>query len=358
MGAFGVTVLVVVALAAVAGLLVLRHGAIHADGPRGTLLRHMAVAGIAAALCAVMYLADYGGASRVTLAIANGAMVCAPALIWVALTRVNERAPAAVYTAIGLSAVTGLSTPFTDLAVSATIKVAALLLVCALGGIETFTAPVSTLHGVRVVRVVMFGYAVFCSLRLSAAAVLGYGSAFVPWGLVTQITTVLGILCIVAIGVGSWRMAASLERDAPPQLGAAEVRRWAQAQWSAGTEVTACILSLPDLALIRAAHGAARAESVEDALWRAARDTAPVGSPVARVGRGRFVAALPRAAAQPRLAGELRRRFDELTPLVAYEDLPEIQIEQFEVTDVSGIDALLARRGTGRQRSRVHIARV
>ncbi|MDQ1129329.1 hypothetical protein [Microbacterium sp. SORGH_AS_0888] len=356
MGALGVTALVIVSLAAVAGLLVLRQGAIRAEGARGTLLRHMAVAGIAAALSAVMYLADYGGSSRITLAIANGAMVCSPALIWVALTRVNGRAPAAVLVAIGLSAVTGLVAPFADTVVSGAVKVAALLLACALGGIETFSPPVSTLRGARIVRHVMLGYAAFCALRLSAAAILGYGAAFFPWGMVTQITTALGILCILAVGVGSWRMAAALDVGARPQPGAARVREWARARLDEGSAVTTCVLSLPDLALIRAAHGAARAESVEDALWRAAGETAPADCPVARIGRGRFLATMRTAQAQPSLVAALQRRFDDLTPLVAYEDLPEIRIEQLEIHDLATVDALLGRRHGSRLLGRIRVA--
>lgn len=353
MGELGVGALVAVSLTAVAGLLLLRRGAIGDSGARGTLLRHMAVAGIAAALCAVMYLADYDGATPITLAIANGAMVCAPALIWVALTRVNERMPAAVHLALALSLLSALAVPFTDAVVSGTVKVAALLIVCTLGGIETFAAPASTLRGVRIIRTVMLGYAVFCGVRLSAAAVLGHGSVFVPWGAVTQITTLLGMVCIAAVGVGSWRMAAALDDDPPLRLSPARLRRWARERQSEGVELTVCTLSLPDLSLIRAAHGAARAESVEDALWRAARDTAPGDCPVARIGRGRFAVVLPTATASPERAAALRRRFDELTPLVAYEDLPDIEIRHAELTAEVGIDAVIGRARPSPQRGRV-----
>ncbi|MFT4212585.1 MAG: hypothetical protein QM626_12035, partial [Microbacterium sp.] len=278
----GVSALVGVCLLVAGGILTARHGAIRDEGPRGALLRPVAVAAITALLCAVMYLADYNGASGLPLVIANGSMVLAPAMIWVAMSRAGGRSPLAVVVALSLTAVAAAATALAPGVVAGAVKVGALLVVCALAAAETCRSPVAGLRGARLIRAVMIGYAAFCALRMAISAAFGFAPAYAAWGAMTQLTTLLGVLAVVLSGAGTWLMAAHLgDADAHRAPGRDEIREWVRTRLEAGEPVVLFTLSLPDLPLIRAAHGAARAESIQAALRRAAVDVAPAGAPVA-----------------------------------------------------------------------------
>ncbi|MFT4212235.1 MAG: hypothetical protein QM626_10235, partial [Microbacterium sp.] len=79
-------------------------------------------------------------------------------------------------------------------------------------------------------------------------------------------------------------------------------------------------------------------------------DVAPAGAPVAACARDTLTVALPAAAVGAERTDVLQRRFDELTPLVAYEDLPRIGIAQEQVSDIATLDALIPPRRTRRGR--------
>ena len=92
MGVLDVVALVAaVIFAAIALVGISRSSADDRAATRGDLLRYTGVAALSALASGVLYAADLRGGGVFSLALAHGAMVFAPAVLWASLHRVNGR---------------------------------------------------------------------------------------------------------------------------------------------------------------------------------------------------------------------------------------------------------------------------
>lgn len=352
MSATELSALLTVCLLATGAALALRTDGLRDRGPRGVLLRYAAVAGVAAVLCALMTLAAERDGPVLALAIANGSMVFAPAVLWVALRRLNGRSRSAMWVALALAGVVAAAAPLLGEAGSGIAKSVGLALVCVLASVEAWTQPVSRLVGARAVQAVAVGYGLYSALRVAAMICIGE-DAVRPGGVLTPVSTLVSVAAVAVLCVGIGRMAADLGRAGG--AGHARIRdvsglrAWVRTQLAAGNPVTIITLSLPDLPLIRIAHGSGRAASVEDALCRAVRELAPPSVPVAALPGGVVLVPLTAEDDVARQGMRLRRRFEEFTPLVAYEDLPEIAMGRIRPEDPEAFDAALRALRRGRR---------
>ncbi|WP_460776066.1 hypothetical protein [Microbacterium sp. GXF7504] len=352
MSATELSALLTVCLLATGAVLALRTDGLRDRGPRGVLLRYAAVGGVAGMLCALMTLAEERGGTVLALALANGAMVFAPAVLWVALRRLNGRSRAAMAGALLLSGSVAATAPLLGGAGSGVAKSIALTVVCVLAAVEAWTQPVSRLVGARAVQAVAVGYGLYSALRVVAVSCIG-DDAVRPGGALSPVSTLVSVAAVALLSLGIGRMAADLGRAGG--AGHARIRdvsalrAWVRERFAAGEPVTLVTLSLPDLPLIRIAHGPVRAASVEDALCRAVREVAPETVPVAALPGGVVLVPLLPTEDNARQGMLLRRRFEESTPLVAYEDLPEIAVSRAEPGDEAAFEAYLRmlRRGRG-----------
>ena len=356
MSARELATLATVCLVLAGAVLALRHDGFRDRGPRGLLLRYGAVAGMAAVLCAVMSVAEERGGPVLTVAIANGSMVFTPAVLWVALRRLNGRSRAAMGAALVLAGLVAVLAPVAGPVASSAARTIALAVVCLLGGLEAWTPPASRLAGAGAIRLAAVGYGLFCAARLLSVLWLG-ATAVSTDGAFDPVTMFVSVAAVAVLCVGVGRMAADLGRDGGAGHArirdAATLRAWAHERLAAEGTVRLAVLSLPDLPLIRTAHGRARAAAVEDALCGAARDVAPEGVPSAAVAEGVVVVPVLTGDATAAKGAALRRRFEERTPHIAYEDLPEIAVRIVDARDAEVLEGVLSPRrsrsaGTGR----------
>lgn len=314
MSARELATLATVCLVLAGAVLALRHDGFRDRGPRGLLLRYGAVAGMAAVLCAVMSVAEERGGPVLTVAIANGSMVFTPAVLWVALRRLNGRSRAAMGAALVLAGLVAVLAPVAGPVASSAARTIALAVVCLLGGLEAWTPPASRLAGAGAIRLAAVGYGLFCAARLLAVLWLG-ATAVSTDGAFDPVTMFVSVAAVAVLCVGVGRMAADLGRDG----GAGHAR-------------------IRDAAALRA--------------WAHER-LAPEGVPSAAVAEGVVVVPVLTGDATAAKGAALRRRFEERTPHIAYEDLPEIAVRIVDARDAEVLEGVLSPRrsrsaGTGR----------
>lgn len=281
MGPFGDLIVSIAASAISVAALLVVGGRLRRDrGLRGDFVTYFGVGALAALVCAVMNILEATGGGAVAAAVGNATNILAPAALWAGARRINGRsaigALSGVASALGMLAVT-----FVIPLDSATlVKTAGIALFSALAGAEILRAPARTFPGARSIGVALELFAGYNVWRLGVAGFAGMRSELWDTAASANLTSLVSAVTIVAVSVGALVMGRRLVDDPAPGSRLYARRRFAEE----GAELrrrhptlVGLTLRLPELDLVRAAHGSAHADRMLAALADAAGESLPDG---------------------------------------------------------------------------------
>lgn len=338
-------VLACAAVIAVGVVLVARQaGSAARGGSRRDLLGYAGLAALSASVSGLAFTVAPRTGAATSLAIANGTMVFAAAMVWAAARRVNGRPAIDLVPTVAVSAAVAGLTFFTP-GQSAGLKVLCMAAICAAAFLETRRVPLRTLPGSRILAVTCALYGVYSAARLAGAAVLGIDSP--AWRALFSMSAVgvVSVAAILALCSAVFRMAQSLD-DAP--VAATPARRRAALRFEGFRmlreqgPLAAWTISSADDELIRAAHGSGRADEVTAAIAAAARRALP-GSVTGRLSGRSVVVMLAAHAVPPGAEGRIRRAFAELSPRIGHGALPDLEFAQSTLHSGAELSRLLTR---------------
>ena len=341
--------LVAIAAASVAGsALYLAHGR-HGDdrgGPRAELVRYMGVAAVAAMACSLANVAEMSGGGTFAAAVGNATNVVTVGLAWAGARRLNAR-PAIGAATVGAGGILMLGLTFVMALDDATLlKTGALAVFAVLAAVELRRRPVSELAGVGALTVTLIAYAAYNLPRLVVAGLAGMGSPLWQHTASTEITTIVSALAIVGMGLGSVRLGRELDDDPAPGTRAHErgvLRRTAEELLRSRAEVETLVVRIPEIALIRAAHSAARADEVVAMLVDAAHEALP-GARAGVPARDTVFVLVAASVAPADVEAHVRRAFAARMPRISYGDTPDLAFEHHRVADVQALSLLMESR--------------
>jgi hypothetical protein len=333
--AIGASVIAVAALLVVGGRLTRDRGV------RGDFVAYFGAGALAAMICAAMNIVEGVGGGAVAAAVGNATNVIAPAALWAGARRVNGRSAIGALTAAACGLLVLAVTFVVPLDAATLIKTAAIAVFCALAAVELRRAPMRTLAGSATIAVALGAFAVYNAWRLIVAATAGPFTTLWNTTASAGITSVASAVTIIAVSVGALRLGRRLLDDPAPgtRTHARQVFRDATAALLAvHPSVTVLRLRLPDLDLIRAAHGSEHAERMLAALADAARAAVPdaVAGVLSRDAIAVTAAAMPEDA-----AARVRQGFAQALSALGG-SAPETQASRSVLTSVADLETLFA----------------
>lgn len=346
MGVLDLVASIAAALIAVS-VLFLAHGR-HGDdrgGPRAELVRYVGVSALAAVVCAVMNVLEVLGGGPVAAAVGNATNIFAPAMVWALARRLNARVAIGLLSA-GAGAILMLGVTFLIPLDDATlVKTAAIAAFCSLAAWELRRRPLRELAGSALLTATLALFAAFNVGRLVVATVAGMYSDAWHTLASAQLASIISAVVIVLMGVGTVRMGRQLDDDPAPGTRAFDrgaLRRTGADLLRAHGQLTAVMIRVPEIELIRRAHNADRAESLVAALVDAAREAEPGGA--AGIPARDTVVLLvpgPRAA---EVDEDVRRAFAARMPGIGYDDTPDLAFTHRRVAEAGTLSTLLEAR--------------
>jgi hypothetical protein len=337
--------LAALAMIAIAVFVVRRAGMAGREATRRDVLGYSGVGVLSALTSGIAYTAAAGSNSDATLAVANGAMVFTPAMVWAAARRINGRPITDIVPAAGLALVVAALT-FVTPGQSAAVKVIFTAVFCAVACVETRRAPLRHMPGADIVAATTLAYGVYSAARLAGAVTLGLASP--TWVALFSRTaaTLVSMAALAALAIAVFRMAQALD-DVP--VAVTKARRRAALRGEGlrmlreSGPVAAVSLCSTDDELIRAAYGPDRADAVIAAIAEAARRALP-GSARGRLSARGVVVLVPARSIPPAAEDRIRRSFAALSPRIAHGDLPDLHVATRSIHGASELSRFLAER--------------
>lgn len=335
------------ALGVAALWLLRRRGGVDRGGPRGELILYVGIAGVASLVCAIMNILEVLVGGVTSAAIGNATNVFAPAMMWACARRMNGRRGIGVVTAAA-SSLLMLATTFVVALDSATlIKTGAIALFAFLATVEFRRAPVRTRPGAASIAVALGVFGAYNVGRLVIAGSLGTGSGV--WNALAsaEATSIVSAVVILVVSIAALRLGRTLPDDPEPgtrAYGRTSLRRRGLDLLSGGDRFVGLTLRVPDLDLIRAAHGPERAEAVLTQLLSATRDALPTAA-AGSVSRDTIAVLLPGDAERAGIDREIAERFAARNPLGERAGTPDIRIVYRGVSDREQLTAFLGDAG-------------
>lgn len=330
-------------IAVFAVVAVLGRGSLRRGGQRGDLVRLSAVSGAAALVCAVMNILEVTGGGVVAVAVGNATNVFAPAMLWATARRLNARREIGVVSA-GAASILMLAVSFVVSADDGIlIKTAVIAVFCVLLGVEARRPALRACAGSGLLAVSIFAFAAFNVSRLAVA--LGAGMHSWAWNTFAsaQVTSIASAAVILLMSVSLVRIGRDLGDDPEPgtrAYGWSVLRRDAASLLSEHPALVGLSIDVPELDLIRTAHGTDRADTVIETLVAATRAALP-GSVAGVRTRDTVVALLPADTDRAGLAQAVRDDFAHRIPQTGYDDVPDVRITHRGVASVAALDAFL-----------------
>ncbi|MGP3535830.1 hypothetical protein ACTU3I_13610 [Microbacterium sp. RD1] len=331
-------------LLAVAGLIAVRARLRRDRGLRGELVTYFGGATLAAIVCAVMNMLEVVGGGSVPAAVGNATNVLAPALLWTGARRLNGRAVVGTVTASASALLMCAVTFVVPLDGATLLKTGGIVVFSALTALEVRRAALGGMPGTRVIAAAMWSFAAFNAARILVAATAGMHSDVWNTFVSAEITSIVSAAVILLVGFGAVRLGRHLLDDPEPGTRAharEQFRVAADALLTAHPSVVGLRVRIPELDLIRVAHGAQRADATVAALVEAARSGLP-GAVTGLLSRDTVGAILPDA--DDDVAGAVRARFARAVTTAGIDDVPELRIYRTGIAEAGQLEAFFDSR--------------
>jgi hypothetical protein len=312
-------------------------------GPRADLVRYSAVSGAAALVCAVMNILEATGGGIVAAAVGNATNVFAPAMLWAMARRLNARREIGVISA-GAASLLLLGVSFVlSPADGILVKTAAIVAFSVLLAVEVRRGPVRTTTGSMTMAVSIAAFAAYNLWRIVVALTGGMDSLLWQSAASAEITSIVSAAATLLMSISLVQMGRGIDARPEPGTRAYEqsvLRERARDLLAEHPELVGLTLEIPELNLVRAAHGPERADALVDTLLAATREALP-RAVAGTTDRTRVVALLPADIEWAGLARSVRDGFARHAPGAGYADTPDLRITHRGVGDASALDAFL-----------------
>jgi len=206
--------------------------------------------------------------------------------------------------------------------------------------------------GARLIAVASILYALYAAARFAGPLALGPDSPIVQDYLSSGPSSLVSAVAVGLVAAGTVVLIRRSTSDKDSETVSSEtLADWIDALLQQRREVSALSVTVPDLALHRAAFGRAWAHSVAGALSRATTSAMPTGSVVGEVTAGVLVALRFGSGADTEAIRErLQSAYERLLPRTAPTDPPELKIEVLEITESADVRRFArAARSTARR---------
>lgn len=355
MGPFGDLIAAIAATVIALIALLIVGGRLHRDrGLRGDFVVYFGAGAIAAMVCAAMNIVEALGGGAVAAAVGNATNVLAPIALWAGARRVNRRPAIGALSGAAVTLLMLAITFVVPLDSATLIKTALIAVFGILAAVELRRRPLGGLPGARTMSAALALFAAYNAARLVIAAAAGMHSTLWDTLASAQITSLVSAATIVVVSVGALVLGRRLLDDPEPGTRTHARRSFREDAVAQLTQhpLVAVRVGLPDLDLVRAAHGHARSDALLEQVTDAARTHLPGGT-AAVVSRDTVGALVPELAEAD--WRELRRT---LTEALRDDDIgdPEVRWARATITTPEELDAFF-RPGAGRVRGETLAAR-
>jgi hypothetical protein len=307
------------------------------SGGIGTLVRFAAVAALLAVLSGLMYVAYAATGTLISLVLGNATMVLAPAMLWWGLRMLNGTAAIVGVVSLIACLVAVGSTLIAPGWIASGIKVLLLACLCLLIGLETRRKPLSARRAAAPLAVVSVLYAVYCIGRLIVALVVGQSSELFTRAFGTEATTMVSGAVMIGFAVAVILLQFELAPARSISSSTTNVEQLGRALIEHGQSLTTYTMQLPELRLIRAAHGPEQARSVREALVAAIGASLP-GAVLAGSRSGDAYIALSVAPPEtPSVIEHIREEYAQRVPHVDGADTSSLVVDRQVITDLPGL---------------------
>jgi hypothetical protein len=306
------------------------------------LVRYSIVAALCAVLSGLMYFAFATADARTSLAIADATMVLAPAMLWTALRRVHSSAVKGVAVALLGGIVTFVSTLVAPVDPASVVKLGLVAAFCVLILVESRRDELARTRASAAFTAVGAMYGAYALARAAIGATLGVSSELYVRAFSTPIATGVSVIAIAGAATGVWMLRRELgprrvERpaaDAVEAIGGELLRQ--------NHPVISYLVELPELALIRIAHGAPVASEIAAAV-AAAIATARPDALVARSRIGdAFLVIEPWRRGAPSAIPAIRAAYEANAPVLEEGEAPELIVARRSLTTPAQLTELVS----------------
>lgn len=328
-------------------LAVQRRVGLQRGGRRGEFVRSFGVAALSALVCAVMNVLEVAVGGVVAAAVGNATNVFAPAMIWAGARRLNERRDIGAVTA-GACALLMLAVTFVLTLDDATlVKTAGIAVFCVLAAVELRRPTLRSTAGALAIAIALFAFAVYNAGRIVIALTAGSGSW--AWNTLAspQVTSVASAVVILVMSAAAVPLGRALRADPEPGTREFEfrhLREKALALLSDRAPLVGLTIRVPDLDLIRTAHGALRADDVVATARQAAVEAFPDAA-VGLLQRDAVAVVIPADTERAGIERMIHERFDHLMRSAGSTDVPDVRILHRGIADRDRLEEFL---GAGR----------